>query len=285
MGWIFVLLVVISFAFMTLCNRLATRKGGDPLGYSFFLFFGGMVFTFILMGFSGNLSIEKDALLTGVIGGLSGVIAMVAFSKALQLGHYGFSVSLLSASFVVMVLYSVVVWKEPVMVEGIVIILVSIFLIATSEKTEEKDTGRWGKWLFLMLLCFFANGITLISQGYASLLPPKGNLFYLFTTYITGVIFITFFVLRGKKEKFCRPNVLFGLLAAVVSILGTLGTLKACEYLPKTVVFPVYFSGFNIAGLLLSVFFFKDKVNLKGFIGIVLGILGVIIVSLKLTFF
>jgi len=285
MGWLFLLLTTFGFAFMTLCSRLATKRGGDPFGFSFFLVVGASIFSFVAMLATGHMYISKEIITIGIIGGVGGIIAVVALSKALQIGHYGFSVSILSASFVLLVIYSVLVWKEPVMLEGIVIILVSIFLMATSEKKEGESKAVWGKWVLIMLVCFSTNGFALISQGYASLQPKEENFAFLFMSYLSSALFLVPFVIKGRKEKFTKTNLIFGFLAAAGSMTGIFATLKACTYLDKNIVFPVYFSAFNIAGLLLSVFFFKDKVNLKGLIGVALGILGVLVVSFKWTLF
>ena len=182
MGWLFLLLTTFGFAFMTLCSRLATKRGGDPFGFSFFLVVGASIFSFVAMLATGHMYISKEIITIGIIGGVGGIIAVVALSKALQIGHYGFSVSILSASFVLLVIYSVLVWKEPVMLEGIVIILVSIFLMATSEKKEGEiiDVLNW----WLVNIPSFNNARLLFHERFCS--------------HQSGVCF-----LAAERRKFC----------------------------------------------------------------------------------
>ena len=100
-------------------------------------------------------------------------------------------------------------------------------------------------------------------------------------------IFIMSIILTAKyflqKEKIEAKNILFGALAGVLNFGNILFYLKAHQQYsdnPSTV-----FLGMNVGvivlGSLLGIFIFKEKLSLKNYLGIALGIIAIIFVVLS----
>jgi len=203
----------------------------------------------------------------------------LSFTNALRIGHYGFSVFVLTTSFIIPVLFSVLFWNEPlgiVKLTGIIFIFIAFFFIAFSGTSlEDKERKIWRKWFVFIVCAFFLNGIPQISQAAVTGMQGGNYLSFLFITYLSGGIALS--CLSFKKHAITTGTILFSLGATIGSILGCFFTLKSLELLSETVVFPVSLSSTIIVGVLLSRFLFRERINKRGYFGIISAITGIII--------
>jgi len=89
---------------------------------------------------------------------------------------------------------------------------------------------------------------------------------------------LIFFLFRRKPLK--TLSLLYGTLAAFASFVGVYCTIEALKLLSAAIVFPVTLSGPIILGMLIS-FFYREKIRLAGWIGVFLGICGILILSFQ----
>jgi len=78
-----------------------------------------------------------------------------------------------------------------------------------------------------------------------------------------------------------RGVLLYGGLAGLASVAGNMFTLQALGRLPEPVVFPVSLAGPVIGAVLLSVLFFREKTKPLGYVGILLGLGGIVLLALS----
>ena len=284
MGWLYVVLTALSFGLLAFFSRFGTVKGGKPEGICLGIYSSAALVTLIICLAQGDITFSKELLLYGLISGIFGIAAYIFFSHALKIGHYGFSISFVSTSFLIPVIFSIIIWHEKLVPEGILLIVASTFLIAFSEEKKTPVNQKiWGKWLVFSILAFIFNGLCLISQAYSSSLPKEATFKFLFLNYIVGALVSLVLVL--KKKEFTFVEMKYSFLAGLSSISGTYFTLYACMLLQKNIVFSVYCTLYMILGALISLLFFKEKLTKAGFWGILCGIAGIILVSFKITFF
>jgi drug/metabolite transporter (DMT)-like permease len=72
----------------------------------------------------------------------------------------------------------------------------------------------------------------------------------------------------------------YGILAAFASYVGVYCTLEALKLIPAAVVFPITLSVPIMLGMFIS-FVYREKIRLAGWIGVFIGICGIIILSLQ----
>lgn len=102
--------------------------------------------------------------------------------------------------------------------------------------------------------------------------------FFLFVTFAAGGAALWVFLWIKKA----RPAAgIFGYagLAAVGSVAGNFFTLKALARLPETIVFPVSNAGPIIAAVLLSLFYFRERIKPLAYLGISAGIAGIALLT------
>ena len=173
----------------------------------------------------------------------------------------------------------------PLQYIGILFLFISAyFLAASSKKTNGKITA---KTVFLLIGSMLSNGTTMLLQVlYKTYVPTGSVLVYSFLQFaITAIIILIFALLLIKQEKgtFFVPNkklmthtvissgALFG-----ISQLSTM----ASAVVPVAILFPVSDGGGMIISALVADLVYKEKINLKGFIGLVMGIAGIIFMKL-----
>jgi len=284
MGWLYVLFIALSFGLLAFFSRLGTGKGGKPEGITLVINASAALLTLFVWLVQGDFVFSKELLLYGFLSGLLGVVGYIYFLHALKLGHYGFTLAFVSASFLVPVLFSVIIWHEKLMPEGTLLLVVSTILIALPEEKESnaKKTIR-SKWIIIVILAFLFNGFCQLVQAYSSFFQKADTFKFLFLNYAIGTLICLGLVL--KKKEFTLVEMKYGFLGGLASAGGITFTIYACRLLPKNIVYSVYSAIYMLAGAVISFMFFKEKLTKAGLLGVVFGISGIILVSLKLTLF
>ncbi|MCK7518508.1 MAG: DMT family transporter [Ignavibacteriales bacterium] len=140
---------------------------------------------------------------------------------------------------------------------------------------QGQPKAAWTRWLGLLGVAFLLTGIPQVSQAAAARLGAINLWFYLFLTFSAGAAALWLFILlKGTMPG--RGVLSYGALAAVGSVAGNFFTLKALGKLPEPVVFPVSLAGPVIAAVLLSLLYFKERIEPLGYLGILAGLAGIV---------
>jgi len=135
----------------------------------------------------------------------------------------------------------------------------------------------WRKFVFW---AFLFNGFTLVV---AKLLGETGlggsNLFYLLIFYSTAFLWSLILCVKNRIIP-DRKDIFIGLAAGVSSFLGSLFMMIALNKAPGTIVFPIAVGGNLITVALLAVLVFKEKLGIKGILGIIFGVIGLIMLNI-----
>jgi len=285
MGWVFLALVVAGFVVTNFVMKMGSLKGHSSATLTGSLFSVSSFFCFLFLLFLHQpLHISLPVVLLAVGGGVGGAVAYFFFLSALKIGNYALTISIYTMTFLIPVVFSVIFWKRSfgtILALGIIFIVIGIALISTSGSTaENKRTGLWLRWLLFLAAAFLLAGIPQLSQAAAVRLSALNLWFYLFLTFLFGALaFMIFFA--AKKIRLDGNVFSFGALAAAGSVAGNFFTLKALTKLPETIVFPVVLSAPVVAAVLLSLLFFREKIRLTGYLGIVIGLAGIVLLMLK----
>lgn len=284
MGWIFLGLVVAGFVAMNFIMKLGSLKGYSSPALTASLFSAAALLSLAVLVISGQpLFVSAPVVLLAVCGGVGGAIAYFLFLSALRIGPYAQSISVYTMSFLIPVAFSVLVWFRPLgtsTVAGILLIVAGIALITTSAAAGKGPAqGAWGKWMALLGTAFILTGIPQIAQAAAARLGAINFWYFLFLTFLSGSGALWLFLLAKGTKPGLGVHV-YGALAAVGSVAGNFFTLRALVKLPETVVFPVSLAGPVIAAVLLSLLYFKERIKPLGYLGILAGLAGIVLLAL-----
>lgn len=284
MGWIYLGLVVAGFVAMNFVMKLGSLKGHSSPALTAALFAAAAVLCLAVLIVSGGpLDVSVPVVLLAVGGGIGGAIAYFFFLSALKAGPYALTISIYTMSFLIPVVFSIIVWSSPfhrstaaallLIVSGVVLISIS----AANTKGEAK--AAWLRWLALLGAAFVLTGIPQLAQAAAARLGAINLWFFLFLTFSAGAVVLWLFLLL----KGARPShglFMYSALAAVGSVAGNFFILRALSKLREPVVFPVSTAGPILAAVLLSVFYFREKIKPLGYLGILVGLAGIMFLAL-----
>jgi drug/metabolite transporter (DMT)-like permease len=284
MSFIYITLVVLGITTVAYLAKLSAQKGVSSFDFTFVMFAAASILGYFLAELNNieTAYYTVELCFLSVIAGIGGVLAVFIFNNAVRIGHFGYSNAIYRSSFLIPVITGVIVFRSAlniISIAGILFILISIFLVSWSNDAFSKVKGDSNILWFFMIACAFAlSGLPRIGQLLIS--HSRLNSFaYLFVSYTSGfILFLIFFLVRWK-----RLNILalfYGSLAAFASFVGIYCTLEALKLVPAAVVFPITLSAPIMLGMLIS-FICKERIKLTGWIGISIGICGIIMLSLQ----
>jgi len=284
-GWLFLLLAIIGYVAMNFVMKLGSLRGLNSSELTGSLFALASFYCLLILILSGQaLNFTLPVILLAIAGGAGGAIAYFFFLQALKIGSYALTISIYTMTFLNPVIFSIIFWNRQVTTLiglGILLIITGIILISLAGSTpESQKSGLFLRWLIFLLATFFLTGIPQISQAAAVRLAEINLWSYLFVTFLAGALVFMIY-LAAKKMKLPRQALSFGALAAAGSVAGNFFTLKALTGLPEPVVFPVIQAGPIIAAVVLSLAYFKERIKPAAYFGIMLGLVGIILLTLS----
>lgn len=135
-------------------------------------------------------------------------------------------------------------------------------------------------WKKFIALAFLFCGLTLVVSKFLGETGfGKFLLFYLLIFYLTGFLWSSALCFRNRIIL-SKKDILIGLGAGACNFLGSLFMMLALNKVPATIVFPIATAGTLIAVAFTAVVIFKEKLGIKGILGIVSGTLGLIMLSM-----
>jgi drug/metabolite transporter (DMT)-like permease len=284
MGWIYLGLVVVGFTAMNFIMKLGSVKGHSSPALTASLFSSAALFCLAVLVLSGQpLQSSRPAVLLAVGGGAGGAVAYFFFLNALKIGPYALTISIYTMAFLIPVAFSMAVWARPLNAAagaGIALIAAGVALISSSAAGGKSEArALWLRWLILLGTAFVLTGIPQIAQAAAARLESINLWYFLFLTFLSGSIALWSFLYIRRLVPRGRVFV-YGGLAGLASVAGNMFTLQALGRLPEPVVFPVSLAGPVIGAVALSVLFFREKTKPLGYLGILLGLAGIVLLGL-----
>jgi drug/metabolite transporter (DMT)-like permease len=252
-----------------------------------------IVVNYLTCAIMGNLLADKPGILTPfwnegwfpytlVLGSL---FIRVFYSIAQTAQRISVSVSMVAAklSVALPVIFSIVIYHEPVnvmKVTGIILSLVAVYFISSSD-SETSGHRLW----YLPLFVFAGSGLidTLLNHINVNFIPPFD------TNHILSFVFLTAFVLGGVmlgsqiiagKQQPGIKHVLWGIALGIPNYMCMYFLLKTLDSFPHaSVILPVNNIGIvmltTVAGLLL----FREKMKPVNWVGLLLAIGSILILS------
>ncbi len=178
---------------------------------------------------------------------------------------------------------------------GLVLFIVSVYFLANDSKKEYKTFNT--KTFIMLILSFLANGLVMVVQKYFAIYSPKGNVaLYSALTFglnglFLGVCMVISSLQKKKVEEGEKPQSLYpikkldnklllygGLLALALFTINQLVTSMA-KMVPSAILFTVSSALSIVITCIVGAVVFKEKITVKKIVGIVIGFISIVIVS------
>jgi drug/metabolite transporter (DMT)-like permease len=271
MHYLFLTLSLLSSLTIALLLRVFENKGYDRTVV--------IASNYIAAGTLGYLLSDPDktdltqpTLLFGIVVGFFFFIGFIALSRAIKEKGIASSVTIGRLSLAIPVCLSIFLWGEKPFLMDILGLVLIFFIILSWE-------GKIGKLSPILLSLFFLFGLLDSAMKFFKLQFPSVDdgfflviLFYSAMAWSWGYIFFS-----GKKLK--PPDVFWGLLLGIPNFFSTYFLLKALVLIPAYIVFPFVNTGMIILSALSGHVLFKEELNRKKIILILLGIAAVLFLT------
>lgn len=293
MDFIWQLLVLIGMAFMANVKVLVQGKFGRSVVKTTadVTCYNGLLFLFAALSFFVIFfELRLPSLLTWLMAagfGLGSVVFQLAYLSAMKCGPVSLTVLLNNFSVIITSLFGVVAYGEdftPFKAAGLVLVLCSFVFTVKTEQTD--STFNW-KWLALTLTAAVsgAAGSVLLKIHQNTPYHSERTLFvphaYLVAAVLSAVLVLVFRQ-RGQPVTFrLKPSLLLPTAGAgVVLGLYQFLSLWLARRMDSMVMYPINSCTCILVSFLFGVVFFKDRLTPRQWFGSVLGIVGVVLISL-----
>ncbi len=259
----------------------------------------GIIFNYITCAVLGNIfTSETPVILTNfyqqgwfpytILLGFLFISIFFAIGETSQ--KMGVSVSMVSAklSVVIPILFALIFFNESLTFFQIIGIGLSLFAVYfISRKHNDGSTKTKNLWV-LPTIVFIGSGIidTTLNFIQKQFIPAVSEAYIITTVFsiafIVGAFFLTYLVVF-KNEKIALKNVYWGIFLGIPNYFSMLFLVKTLSYFPNAsaTIFPINNIGIVALSTLVSVWFFKEKLNNKNIIGLVFSLLAIVLISIK----
>ena len=169
---------------------------------------------------------------------------------------------------------------------GIALALVALFLVV-GNKTSKDGVHTVSTWTVLLpIFIFFSTGIGDIMMKMTEQRNTSGDMipmiaFIYFISFLFGVALVAYDFI-AKKSKWQWKSALGGLVLGTVNFFSTCCIYQAMRVFDNVVMFPVYNIGVVCLSALSGWLLFKEKLTWKNYLGLVIAIIAVILITVKL---
>ena len=206
------------------------------------------------------------------------------FIKALSTGPLGFTNFIQGISLLIPTFFGIIFWNEKISHTQIIFLVVLVLSLFWALNIKvEKNNIKW--WLF-SILTMLTIGFIGVVQSLHQMSDAKSELmaFLKIAFLLTTVFYFVMWTYYERKEKsgFSIKSVavvqssLSGAFMGGVHIIN----LYLSGAMPKVVFFPVSNGGLILLNLILSVLLFREKINYKQWIGMIVGIVSLCFIGM-----
>ena len=276
-----------------ICRKYFTVKSSSGTsGRAVYSAITSVVAALILLLWGGFGTASLFTIWFGVLFGAVTAIQTIANVSAINCGPMSYTSIFISFSVLISALSGVLIFGEDsleiIQIVGIALMLVSIVLSANG-KSDGKRINL--KWFILSFIAFLLTGAIGIMQKIHQTSDYKAELSaFLVIAFVTSALIsaIFAFIKRNKANVAASESKSQGgkkIALTLLSVMAVAGLCVAANnkfnlyltgVLPTAIFFPIYNVGILILTTLSAIFIFKERLSLKQWIGVAIGIISVV---------
>lgn len=271
-----------SSVFGTYFNRRAEGKKDPTPYYNFILLSAVSIGWFLLYmtDFSFNASVLPFALLFALFYSTCN-IAMI---RALQCGPVALTSLIIGLSLILTTIWGIIFWNAKfgiLVIIGLILVALSLFLcIYTKEKATISK-----KWLIYVFISFITNAGCAITQRTQQITfdGQHGNMLMSFATIISLLICFILYLRSDRTDSkvISKKAGIFPVVAGLSNVgLNLFVIILATSTISTNLIYPVIGVGGLAVTLLFSQFAFKEKLRPAQWLGILVGAVATVLLSL-----
>lgn len=300
MGYLFLALALAAGITKGYCGKktsFAIKSNSDSMIINVLRMLACIFIGFVLIVIQGDImSLKSDGLtiLICAMSGIASAVMVVSWLLSVRTGAYMMVEVFLLLGVIVPIVLCRIFFGEHIglwQIIGIAVLLVAVFIMCTY------NTSLKGKMsiasILLLLLCGISNGLADFSQKWFVRTYPEGSVAaFNFYTYVFAAVtliiaYLAFRAADGRGEnkpraphKVIKPIWIYVAVMAVCLFANSYFKTVAAQLLDAVKLYPLNQGGAVILSLLMSSIIFKEKINAKCIIGIVLSFVALLMINL-----
>ena len=261
-------------------SKKTLQNETDIYKFNTFLYAG----SFAVLCCTGGWEVSAFTAVTAVLFAAALWLNQYFFLKALAVGPMGFTSFIQGVSLVIPVIYGAVVWDEKLGLRHILLLALLIGALALALDLKKGKLNR--KWLVYALGAMLALGGISVLQSTHQMSAHKGELFAFLRLAFLLAVGINLVGWQMGEEKLPATFRLKGnaitMAAASGAFMGLVHiiNLYLSGVMKKVIFFPVVNGGLIFVTLLSGMLFFKEKLGIKQWLGILLGTVALCLIGL-----
>ena len=266
-------------------SKFAKDKTKTPLDAIFFngiIFLTGAAVLWLVL----DVRLTPAALIAGLTVGLINLSYQLCFVSAFSHGPIALTSLISNISMVVPVVFSAIAYGEPLTLNRILGILVTIAALYFS--TAVPKGGKLNvKWIVFTALAFLANcGSNIGIKVYLKSFAVGDSSSFVAVHFTASALFslLVFALLTAKGNRCTYPinKTVFFTAGIIGIVLGVFNLIyaHAMSVLDATLLLPLYNGGTTLLVTLGTALLFKERLTKRQYIGIALGLVAIVLMSI-----
>ncbi len=270
-------------------KHINDRFENNKFSYQFYNCIVSFASAFTLLIMSESLKVSFFTVVFALAFGVVTLIQQITNLYALEKGPFSYTSVIISLSTLIPTLSGALFWNEKISVVQFVgiFLLVLCFVLSVNFKNSDKKASL--QWFFYCIAAFICTGLIGVMQKVHQSSEYKNELdgflviAFTFSFLCSGVLSLfmmknrTDTVNSDKKSVVSVIPAILMLLSGVFVALNNKFNLFLSGVMDSAVFFPVVNGGGLVLTSLSAVVIFREKLSLKRWIGIIIGILSVLL--------
>lgn len=280
MNWILLAISVIFGTSKNVFSKLCPK--GCVNGYNAVVFvvaFAGL----LILSKSAALCMSFYVLIMAMLYAICTVAGQVSYIKAVEKGDFSICSLLYSTGFVIPAICGAIIYDEKITAFQIIGLLILIASFVVSRKIEG-NAGSGKKWILFAIMAMGFSGLVGIIQKVFRMSDygTQINSLLVIAFLIMSILSIILSVPEVKELRKCNAKTWIFAAAMGICVMGANKiNLYLSGELSSMIFFPLVNGGAVIMSVFSDTFIFKQPIDKRKCLAVVLGILAIVVISVK----
>lgn len=286
---IYLIIVTFGVFIQNVFKKQYNEKTGSRGGSMFCAL--SAVFAALVFLFAAEFPLKIEPGVVGYSVGFAVVYAIALIFSVLAIANGSLAITslILSYSLLIPTFYGIIFLKNEItdtLVIGLVLFMISLFLINYKAEKEEGQHKVTFKWIIYVILAFVGNGMcstvtNMQVEKYNGAMKSE----FMILAYIISMIFMFVYALFTERKDITlslKKGWLLALLCGVFNGIVNLLVILLLERkeLQSSVIFPTIAAGGMILTFIVSLTLYKEKMTKAQTVGFFIGVVSVILLNL-----
>ena len=269
------------------CDKIVSTINANKYNYLYNLikFIICSICAALLLFFEYSIAFGVGGLICGIICGVMYAVSKTVMLKGFEKTSVAFMILCHSSGMILPCILGHFFWNEPLSIISLIgIILAIISIVLLKNNGNEKSTFNIKGILYGLVIFLTSAGVMIVQKIMGIYLKTESVALYNLYSFLVPAIILCFFIkpkalnISFKKDK--KRIIACAAVSAVSLCVVSFVMTNLASRVPSVILFPL-FNGLGIICVCIgSIFAFKEKLNGKKIIGLILGVLGLFLINL-----